>query len=99
MLIHFFIGLTPEEERLLEKKLHFCYSMLGQELQFIHRQWERIKVGELDSPTRSASSDEGWYEIMRYLMKYRNIVFIFCYGDCLIRSYSCSGETYLPCHS
>jgi len=51
-------GLTPEEEKLLEEKLQLCYSMLGQEIQFIHHQWERIKFGELDSPTRSASSDD-----------------------------------------
>eukprot|EP00795_Rhopilema_esculentum_P006346 gene6346-11780_t len=52
-------GLSAEEEELLEEKLRYCYSVLGQEIQLIQNQWNRIKIGDLDSPIRCSTSDEG----------------------------------------
>ncbi|XP_065060223.1 protein unc-13 homolog B-like isoform X2 [Rhopilema esculentum] len=51
-------GLSAEEEELLEEKLRYCYSVLGQEIQLIQNQWNRIKIGDLDSPIRCSTSDE-----------------------------------------
>ena len=71
IIISLLEGLSAEEEEVLEEKLRYCYSVLGQEIQLIQNQWKRIKVGDLDSPIRSCTSDEG-------IFRFASLVLISC---------------------
>eukprot|EP00794_Sanderia_malayensis_P009805 gene9805-10810_t len=50
-------GLSEEEERSLEKKLNFYYSVLNKEVNTIQTQWEKLRTGVLASPIRSGAAN------------------------------------------